>query len=468
MIVKLPKLDGVSWEEDYASRVNPHLMTELLQKAVPVLKACDWRVTDVEYGACQTLLPLNQSTTNQHGTHQAALISLSADYTGGLALITLLTGIPMTGVHPCRPEDAASLWLVSMNIKYLTPSTGHLIGRCRIPDQQREMIVKRAAQGKRIFVTLPVEFESNGQKIAEAEMSYFSQPTIQLLEASHHPSVLFNQKIKASARMIAGVRASAGFHVQGKHYRIDCPYSTLAAGPQGELLASKLKAALPQLTEMVMARTQHVDEVIRSVPSLRQVVLLGAGLDMRQFRLKSDIGPVDFIEVDLPPMLEERERVIAQLPDRHEVHRAMIAADFIHDDIETLLRTSQRINPDLPTVWVYEGCSMYFDDDINRKMLTAMRRLSNHPDSLIWWDFVDTSVVEGRTDIPEVAAFLKKMDDLGESFIFGLHSPNEFLASCGLEAEQTLTVGEYRQQLGRQPNADPVLDLYYFNVARSK
>ncbi len=466
MIVKLPRLEDISWEEDYATRVNPELITDLLWKAVPVLKACDWRVLSVDQGGCETILPLNPATTNQHGTHQAALISLSADYTGGLALTSLLTGIPLTGIHPCRPEDASSLWLASMNIKYHNPSTGHLIGRCYVPEKERDLIAKRAAQGKRIFVTLSVQFESNGQHIAEAEMSYFAQPTIQLLEPSKKPSPLFNQKLKASARMIAGVRAAAGFYVNGRHYRIDCPFSTLAAGPQGEMLAAKLKNALPQLTEMVMARTQHVDETIRAVPDVRQVVLLGAGLDMRQFRLLPDLPDVRFIEVDLPQMLEERDRVIAQLTNGDQARRSTIAVDFIHDDVVAILGNSDRIDPELPTVWVYEGCSMYFDDQINTKVLSAARQFMQHPDSRLWWDFVHRSVVEGKTDFPEVAAFLKRMDELGESFIFGLTVPDAFLATCGLASEQTITVGQYRHRLGRQPATDPVLEHYFFNVSR--
>ena len=111
----------VSWEEDYRTRCNPELMTKLLRQAVPVLEATQWAITKVEHGVCESVLPLNHATTNQHGTHQAALISLSADYTGGMALTTLLRGVPLAGIHSCKAEDSASLWLISMDVKYLKP-----------------------------------------------------------------------------------------------------------------------------------------------------------------------------------------------------------------------------------------------------------------------------------------------------------------------------------------------------------
>ena len=81
---------AISWEQDFENRVNPELMTGLLRASIPVLEQSDWKVVRVGEGYCETLLPLNKATTNQHGTHQAALMSLSAYYTGGLALATLL------------------------------------------------------------------------------------------------------------------------------------------------------------------------------------------------------------------------------------------------------------------------------------------------------------------------------------------------------------------------------------------
>ena len=109
----------ISWEEDYQARMNPELMTSLLRSSVPVLEQSDWKITKVEDGYSETMLPLNKATTNQHGTHQAALVSLSADYTGGLALATLLRGVPLAGIHPCRSDDSASMWLAGMNVKYI-------------------------------------------------------------------------------------------------------------------------------------------------------------------------------------------------------------------------------------------------------------------------------------------------------------------------------------------------------------
>jgi len=238
MLTSVDGTPAVSWEEDYEQRVNPELMTELLHNAIPVLKAVQWKVTSVTEGGCESVLPLTKASTNQHGTHQAALISLSADYTGGLALTTLLRGVPLAGIHRCNDEDSASLWLAAMDVKYRNPSTGHLTATCDIPANIARTVQQRYFNGKRVLVTLPVVFTSNGELVAEAEMRYFAQPSIQLKPTKSNPRIspIFKQKLKASARMIAGLRASS----ESKNIRVDQSHERQAAGPHGELLANRL------------------------------------------------------------------------------------------------------------------------------------------------------------------------------------------------------------------------------------
>ena len=187
----------IGFLEDYRKRINPELMNRLLYRSVPVLEHTKWEISKVDFGFCETVLPLNQETTNQHGTHQAALISLSADYTGGMALTTVLTGVPLSGIHQCQPEEAASLWLASMNVKYLKPSTGHLTAQCSIDKKTIKRIRARYFSEKRVLVALPITFVSNGNVVAEAELKYFAQPTIQLLSPGKNRSALFTQKLKA-------------------------------------------------------------------------------------------------------------------------------------------------------------------------------------------------------------------------------------------------------------------------------
>ena len=212
MIVSQRNGQAISWQEDYKNRINPTLMTRLLHDAIPVLRSVDWRVVEIREGGCVSELPLRYESTNQHGTHQAALISLSADYTGGIALATLLRGVPFAGVHPCNEETSASLWLAAMDVRYRNPSSENLFATCRVPEDMFAMIRQRYFAGKRVLVTLPVEVTDPEQRNrGRVQMKYFVQPSIQLKPTKENPTIspIFKHKLKASARMIAGLRATS-------------------------------------------------------------------------------------------------------------------------------------------------------------------------------------------------------------------------------------------------------------------
>lgn len=448
-----------SWEQDYDQRVNPALMTDLLRKAIPVLAHSNWYIDKVEEGVCESVLPLNSPTTNQHGTHQAALISLSADYTGGLALATLLRGVPLAGVHRCHEDNSASLWLASMNVKYRSPSSGHLTGVCRIDPRKADAIKSRYFSGNRILATLDVEFFSNGELVAVAEMKYFAQPTNQLtpVPGSATRSPLFSHKLKASARMIAGLRARGS---SNPRLTVKCPHAATGAGPHGELLATRLESALPQLTDMVLARTQHIDETLTGIVDLKQVVMLGAGLDMRPLRHAANMPDVTFFELDLPEMIDERRRIIEQLPETFAAQRVQLQADFRCDDLTAILNGDPRFQPEVPTLFIYEGCSMYFNEEQNQRILKMVVEMMRHPQSCVWADFVTRDVVTGRTNDRSIAAFLEGMEELGEEFIFGLDKPETWLKELGLGLVQTTRCGEYLQEVTMAYNT------YSFSVAK--
>lgn len=447
------------WKTHYRKYVNPTLMTQLLRKSVPVLDELGWRVLEVREGYASSMLPLVRETTNQHGTHQAALIALSADYTGGLALASLLTGVPLAGIHPCHEEESASLWLADMAVRFRSPSTGHLIGECQIPSELKEKIISRYFSGKRVFVTLPVTFHSHGEIVAEAEMKYFAQPSILLRPSADSTNIspIFRTKLKASARMIAGVRAHMPNH---ERIRIDCPHTRRAASEHGHLLAARLRRELPQLTDMVHARTQHGDDTLRSIPGLKQVVLLGAGLDMRPYRLSEELPNVTWFELDLPVMLEERQRVISEFPSPPTVQRRPIGMDLLNSRMAELLTSHPDFDAEQPTLIIYEGCSMYFDADANRTILDDCKSILKNPASRLWCDMVTRAVVDGNSANPNVENFLKGMEDLGERFIFGEDHPRAFLLACGYEAVEVTSAAEYLD------STDTVFDLYHFNVAR--
>jgi hypothetical protein len=94
------------WEKD-KKRFDVNDFTKLFHDSVPVLSFLKWRISKIERGFTQTVLPLNVESSNQYITQQAALMLLAADYTGGIALCTLFNEIPVMGFHPMQSDFGA-------------------------------------------------------------------------------------------------------------------------------------------------------------------------------------------------------------------------------------------------------------------------------------------------------------------------------------------------------------------------
>ena len=91
-------LDSIeAWEEDEERRFNLDKLNSSFRESVPILEFIDWKISSIKRGYVETILPLNPNSSNQYITHQAALMLLSADYTGGLAIASLFHLSPVVG-----------------------------------------------------------------------------------------------------------------------------------------------------------------------------------------------------------------------------------------------------------------------------------------------------------------------------------------------------------------------------------
>ena len=104
--------------------------------------------------------------------------------------------------------------------------------------------------------------------------------------------------------------------------------------------------------------------------------------------------------------------------------------------------------------------SMYFEEAEIRAMLAGMIPLLRNNRSRLWLDLVDRRAVMQPEIFPEVEAFMKGMQLLGEPFVFGVDSVQEFMESNGFHCHQTVSSDVF---LGAQ--SDPVYSIYHFCTA---
>jgi len=107
--------------------------------------------------------------------------------------------------------------------------------------------------------------------------------------------------------------------------------------------------------EAVVPRTVAIDDAIRA-RGVPQLVILGAGLDARAWRM-SDLTDVDVFEVDHPAsQRDKRDR----LGDRDPLARSVrfVPVDFTRDRLDTALESAGHRAGE-PTTWVWEGVVPY-------------------------------------------------------------------------------------------------------------
>jgi methyltransferase (TIGR00027 family) len=107
--------------------------------------------------------------------------------------------------------------------------------------------------------------------------------------------------------------------------------------------------------KMMVARTVAIDDAIREAAA-PQLVLLGAGLDGRAWRMP-ELRDATVFEVDHPDSQRvKRERASALAPVARAIH--FVPVDFARDRLEDALAAAGH-DPARPTTWIWEGVVMY-------------------------------------------------------------------------------------------------------------
>lgn len=112
----------------------------------------------------------------------------------------------------------------------------------------------------------------------------------------------------------------------------------------------------------IVIRTKFLDDLLQraSASGVRQVVLLGSGMDSRAFRMDWPVGTRLF-EVDTAVPLDFKASVLRQERAVARCERITVAADLREDWPGALAAAGH--DPAVPTVWIAEGLLIYLPED---------------------------------------------------------------------------------------------------------
>ena len=114
------------------------------------------------------------------------------------------------------------------------------------------------------------------------------------------------------------------------------------------------------MTYHVALRTRAIDDALREslAGGVRQIVVLGAGLDGRAYRM-DELGGAAVFEVDHPStQRDKRARLRAANIEPKARDVRLVPVDFERDDLATSL-AREGFSAEQPSFWIWEGVTVY-------------------------------------------------------------------------------------------------------------
>jgi len=219
--------------------------------------------------------------------------------------------------------------------------------------------------------------------------------------------------------------------------------------------AERISLRFPAVKDMVKTRTRYFDDMLDTqiATGMRQVVILGAGLDTRAVR-KQSIG-VRYFEIDDPGTMELKRRCYAEAGIGADV--TLIAGNYVTDGLIDLLRPNG-FNPDVPTYLIWEGNVMYMPLPTDKHtMLQLKRHLKRFRLS---FDYFTESVVTKTTGDADLTILVESFEAMSAPWVSGIDDIHSLARELDLRVVDNFTTGElYRMYRGR-PTHLPVFQHY--------
>lgn len=174
---------------------------------------------------------------------------------------------------------------------------------------------------------------------------------------------------------------------------------------------------------------------------VRQVVILGAGLDTRLYRFASRLDGLRCFEVDLPWTQSYKKRKMAEILGSLPDSVTYVPIDFARQALSEVL-PAEGWNSSEPTFFLWEGVSPY----LNEVVVDGVLRLvaSGAKGTRICFDYLEPRVVKGEHGDELWKAYVRVLESWGEKFTFGIEDllVGEFVRARGLRLHSDVNFGE--------------------------
>lgn len=234
----------------------------------------------------------------------------------------------------------------------------------------------------------------------------------------------------------------------------------------GRGLVSYVDRRWPGMRSSVVARTRLIDDWLsNAIRSDRdQLVVLGAGLDTRAWRLTA-LARTTVYEVDHPSTsAAKQKRLSAWGADLRRVR--FVEVDFDRDDLVDRLGQAG-FDPMRRTVVVWDGVTNYLQAESVDAVMRWVSGLTRG--SQIIFTYIDAGVLDGSTRFRGADRVMQSLRRSGEPWTFGLRPDAlaRYLEDRGLRLADDLGAAAYRVQIMGEA-ARRISGYEFYHVARAE
>jgi methyltransferase (TIGR00027 family) len=220
--------------------------------------------------------------------------------------------------------------------------------------------------------------------------------------------------------------------------------------------AGRVSTGFPPVRDLVRIRTKYIDDVLEKQlrADVRQVVILGAGLDTRAVRKPSP--GVTYFEID-------DAATLALKRDCYRAHGVganikFIPGNYVTDGLIELLRRND-FDFDLPTYFIWEGNTMYLPLETNKRILSELR--THVKRFQLSFDYMADTVVAKTTGDPGMTRLVESFAAMGAPWLTGFRDIRSVAQELRLTLFENVKTSDLfdRYWLGR-PMLSSIFTLY--------
>ena len=220
--------------------------------------------------------------------------------------------------------------------------------------------------------------------------------------------------------------------------------------------AARVAEDFPLVKDLVKIRTKYFDDTLEKqlLSNVRQVVILGSGLDTRAVR--KAVPGVTYYEIDDAETLAIKRACYDELG--LDLDLKLIPGNYVTDGLIDLLDRN-RFDFDLPSYIIWEGNTMYLPLD---RMKWVMAELGAHVTRFrLSFDYMTEAVISNTTGDPGITKLVESFANMGAPWLSGVSDLGSLTYELGLSLVENFRTAElvraYRP--GRQMTS-PIFNFY--------